>query len=126
MQIIRESQLATLRQGLIDSYLDELAAHLHFNFAEPAAQVGDRAALRKFAQQARATSARYGIETRGGVAIMAELMLQFGENLQWSPLREWTFNILETPRLPGQLKIETIRDKYFALTGGRIVLRPQI
>jgi len=55
--------------------------------------------------------------------ILAELMLQFGEDLKRSPLREWAINILNTPDLPGQLKAETIRDKHDRLTGGRIVMR---
>jgi hypothetical protein len=124
MLVIRDAQLAVLKQGLIDRFLDDLVKHLQTNFAEPAAAVGGEDELREFARRAIEKSAGYGIETRGGMTTMAELMVQFGENLQWSPLREWTFNILETPRLPGHLKIETIRDRYVALTGGRVVLRP--
>ncbi len=125
MLVIRDAQSAVLDRSLADRFLDELVKHLQTDLTEPAAQVGDKDALRDFVKLAMEKSAAYGIESRGGVAIMAELMVQFGENLQWSPLREWSFNILDTPRLPGQLKIETVRDKHDALTGGRVVFRPR-
>ena len=123
MLTIRNAQMAVFQQRRIDEFVDDLVRHLQTNFSEPAAVVGGEAELKTFAKRAIDKGAEYGIDTKGGVMILAELMIQFGEDLERSPPREWTMNILNTPNLPGQMKAETVRDKHDALTGGRIVIR---
>lgn len=115
--------MAAFRKVLIDRFLEDLVHHLQWNFAGLAGAIGGDAELNAFASRCMEKAEGYGLDTAEAVTTLAELMIQFGEDLRWSPLREWTLNILNTPRLPGSLKAERIRDRYEALTGGLVVVR---
>jgi hypothetical protein len=115
--------MAAFRRELAGRFLEDLVRHLRRNFAGPAGAVGGDAELRAFAARCLKKGEGYGLDTAEAVTTLAELMIQFGEELRWSPLREWTLNILNTPRLPGGLKAERIRERYEELTGSRVVVR---
>ena len=121
MLTVRDAQLEVFRRRELDRVVDELAAHFQTIFPEQVAALGDADDLRGLCRRTVARAAEHGIDTKGGLVVLGELWIQFGEGLERSPLREWTLNILDTPRLPGELKAETIRDRYRALTGGRVV-----
>ena len=119
MLIIRDAQLEVFRRRDLDRMVADLAEHLRASFPEQVAALGDDGELRAFCGRTLANAAAHGLDTKGALVVLGELWLQFGEDLRRSPLREWTLNILAAPRLPGELKAETIRDRYRALTGGR-------
>ena len=67
-------------------------------------------------------AAAHGMDHQGGATIIAELMLQFGDDFERSPVRAWTESILKQPELPGPVKAESLRERYRDLSGGRPVL----
>jgi hypothetical protein len=122
MLIIRNAQIETFRQAARETFTAALIVHLKTSLPGPAASLDGDADWNAFARRAIAAGARYGIHSGSGLTILAELMLQFGENFERSPLRQWTADILAQPRLPGQIKAEALRERYQDLTGGRPVV----
>jgi hypothetical protein len=122
MLVIRHAQMETFRQAAQDTFAAALIVHLKASLPGPAVSLDGHADWNAFARRAIAAGARYGIHSGSGLTTLAELMLQFGENFERSPLREWTAEILAQPRLPGQIKAAALRERYEALTGGRPVV----
>ena len=63
------------------------------------------------------------VNYQGIRSTLAELMIQFGEDFERSPIREWTGNILVHPELPGYSKAEAIRERHTETTQGRVIIR---
>jgi hypothetical protein len=122
MLVIRDAQLAALRQLAIDRFAADLVKHLLRHFPAPSARVGGEPEVREFVRKAIERAARYGIETTGSITVFAELLLQYGENFERSPLRSWIAKMLSNQALPGDAKIEAIRDRINEQTGGRTIV----
>ena len=76
-----------------------------------------------FVERTIAKAHGFGIDSMGAVSTLAELMIQFGEDFERSPIREWTGNILMHPELPGYSKAEAIRERHTEATQGRVIIR---
>ena len=48
------------------------------------------------------------------VAVLIELMLDYGEGFEKSPDRDWAMKFLEHPELPAPVKVGVIRDRFAA------------
>src|SRR5438093_4574471 len=118
MLVIRNAQIAAFRQGAIDRFTADLVKHLLEHFPRPSAAVGGESEVGVFVRRAIERAATYGIETTGSMTVFAELLLQYGENFERSPLRPWIMKMLSNPALPGDAKIEAIRDRMDEQTGG--------
>ncbi|MBA3548530.1 MAG: hypothetical protein H0T76_18765 [Nannocystis sp.] len=123
MLIIRDAQIDTLRQEARDRFAAGLSRHLRVNYPGATAAVGGEVELRAFVGRAIDRSARHGIGGEGSVTVFTELLLQYGEDFERSPLREWVGNILAHPALPGSAKAGTIRERHEELTQGRVVVK---
>jgi hypothetical protein len=97
-------------------------AHLKSRFSAQAAALGDERELTAFVRRTIRKAAGYGIDNKGSVTTLAELMIQFGDDFERSPLQAWTMNILSQRTVPGQVRTEALRERYEELTGGRPVL----
>ena len=123
MLVIRPQQSHTFRHSRAEQFARELAARLRSKYPSQTASLGDESALDGFVSRTLDRLTRFGVDTRGGVTVLAELMLQFGEEFERSGLREWTMTILQHPTLPGALKAQVIHERYQELTGGRGVIK---
>jgi hypothetical protein len=122
MITIRDTQVAAFRQSAIDAYALDAAKHLLTNFPGPSAALGGETGVRAFVQRGIERGRQSGVETEGAVTVLLELWIQFGENFERSPLREFTKNILAHPTLPGDAKADLIRGRHEELTGGCVVV----
>ena len=122
MVTIRNQQMETLRQQEVDRFASNLVEHLLTTHALAATRIGSRHDLTAFVRRAIARVEDCGVHSPGGITVVVELLLQFGEEFKRSPLRDWALKILEHPTLGGDLKAEKLRERHEELTGGRTVI----
>lgn len=122
MLTLRETQLSAFRQSAIEGFAADAVNHLLTHFPAPSAVLGGEPAVRQLVQRGIARGSHFGLDTTGALLVMLELWIQFGENFERSPLREFTGNILAHPQLPGEAKAGLIRDRHHELTGGCVVV----
>ena len=122
MLTIREAQSAVLREKAIRSFEEDLARHLIKHFPSPSAALGGEAEMHDFVRRAIDRAGGYGIRTPGSVTVYAELTLQFGEKFERNPQRAWIVKMLSNSDLPGEIRIEAIRERIEEQTGGRVLV----
>lgn len=122
MITIRIPQLIHLGGDELSVYTERLLTHLRAHYPEDHARLGDEG-LRRHVRGAIETGAPHRILGEGSVATLAELRLEFGEDLERSPDQAWARGILEHPRLPGALKVQVIAERLRARTGGRRIVK---
>lgn len=123
MLVIRHAQLAVFGNRALRAFEQELAAHLLEHYPSPCAALGGEAAVHAFVDRTIQRASEYGITHQGGVKVLAELLLQFGEQFERSPIREWTLNVLAHPDLPGSAKVTALRTRHDEATQGRVLIR---
>jgi hypothetical protein len=77
------------------------------------------AGTRELTDRTLRAAANHGIENSGGILVLLDLQLQYGERFERSPDAEWARNMLAHPSLPGHIKMAAIQDRFDARTGGR-------
>lgn len=122
MLTIRQAQLAVFENRSASAYLQRLVEHLLEEFPENCNALGGRAQVEAFAKRALASAQGHGVTTRGPSLTFVELVLQYGENFERSPLREWIHNILAQPVLPGAAKVGFISERIAEQTQGRTLI----
>ncbi|HJZ59725.1 MAG TPA: hypothetical protein VKE74_32585 [Gemmataceae bacterium] len=121
MFVIREAQLEVLRRFAVDGFVDQMVGYVAAEFPRHYEVLGQEG-TREFIRRVIRTAAGHGVTTIGAVAVLIELMLQFGERFERSPDRVWANNILAHPTLPDHVKVDAIRDRFVARTGGRVLV----
>jgi hypothetical protein len=121
MLTIRDAQMHVFGQTRREKFAATLIAHLKSLLPVAPAALDTEAHWRAFVARATAAGAGYGMTSPYAIAVLAELMLQFGEQFERSPIREWTDTVLAQPGLPGEIKAASLRERYENLTGGRPV-----
>lgn len=122
MLTIRSEQMAVFQQGLTRGFAERLADHLLTNYPTSSAALGGRTEVLSFVWRTISKAHTFGIQSMGAVAAIAELMIQFGEDFERSPIREWTLNILAHPTLPATAKAEGIQERHAEQTRGRVLI----
>ena len=116
--IIRGEQIEALGQVAIERFVVSMLVALENDYPRHwAALGGDGADV--FVRRCIATAAALGVTTTGAVAVLVELMLQYGERFERSPDRIWVNNILANTDVPDFLRVGAVRDRLAAWTGGR-------
>jgi hypothetical protein len=105
------------------AFAERLTAHLLAHYPSSSAALGGRNEVFAFVERTIAKANGFGIESTGAVSTLAELTIQFGEDFERSPIREWSRNILAHPELPGSSKAEAIRERHTEATQGRVIIR---
>jgi len=121
MMTIRREQLAALSELATRDFQRHQISYLSSEYPSRARDLG-QAGLQAHVEQAMADATQRGILSKGAVAIWIELRLQFGNDLQRSPERKWALKILAHPALPDHVKLDLVRDRLTAHTGGRPVV----
>lgn len=120
--VIREEQMAAFKLADERRFILNLASHLLTHYPTLSAKLGGKAEVAAFARRAIVNAHGFGVQSKGAVTALAELTIQFGENFERSPIREWTLNILAHPELPGYAKAEVIRERHHEQTEGRVLI----
>ncbi len=119
MLTIRDQQMHVFRRYAIGKLADQVARLLLRKHPVRSAAIGGESGVRAFVARNLDKPAGWGVESPGGIAIVFELLLQFGEELERSPAREWSLNILTHPVMSGDLKAGTVWERHQRLTDGR-------
>jgi hypothetical protein len=120
--VIRDVQLAEMRQKAAERFASDLLKHLLENYPQQCKAVGAAEDVRGFVRRGIARAMKHGIEYEGAITVFLELLIQFGENFERSPVREFARNILAHPVLPGDAKVNAIRDRHEEKMQGRILV----
>ena len=122
MLVIRDAQMAVFARQAKGEFEDRMVSQIESGYPRHFARLGE-AGARRFVQKAIAMGAANGISGEGSVAVLMELMLEFGEQFEMSPERAWARRMLAHPTLPGVVKVDVMRDRLTAATQGRTIVR---
>ena len=118
MLTIRKQQMEAFRLASISRFENWLAKHIATLYPQQSELLGELG-VRKFIRKAIETGSKYGVDTEGAVTTLIELMLAYGEQFETSPDQSWALEILAHPTLPGDLKVDVIRDRFSEFRGNR-------
>jgi len=118
MLVIRQAQMRRFSEAALESLERRLKEHIRLEWPARFEQLGD-AGSGALASRVTRRAEKCGIENSGGILVLLELWLQYGEGFERSPDAEWARNMLRHPSLPGHVKMAAIQDRFDARTGGR-------
>jgi hypothetical protein len=105
----------------VEQFVERMAHHIAVEFPRHYEEMGE-AGTREFISEAIKKGRRHQVAAQGAVAVLIELMLDFGRDFERSPERAWAKTMLDHPTLPDAVKMGAIRDRMMARTGGRRIL----
>lgn len=120
MLVIRTEQMAAFRDQASKQFDRHMVDYLYSEHPALTQPMG-RDAVFDLIRRARFSASQYRIEKSGALALWIELWLMYGDELKRSPDRAWAQNILRHPVLPDYIRVERVRERLFATTGGRAV-----
>jgi hypothetical protein len=118
---IRREQMRVFENLAFESWVNRMTESNARNYPRQFAAMG-RSGARNFVLRAIEKGRVNHVETQGGVAILAELMIQFGEDFERSPDKSWAGEILGHPTLPAQLKMQLLYRRMTELSHGRVIV----
>jgi hypothetical protein len=121
MLIIRNRQLDIFRDQAIDLFAAQMVARIAKQYPARFAQLGE-SGVRNLISNTVGRGREFGIVTAGAVAVLIDLVAQFGEGLAMSPDRAWAMKLLAHPSLPDYIKIDVVRERLTASSGGRVLM----
>lgn len=121
MLIIRPAQMEVFRRHAVDRFVDRMVRHVAAEYPARYEELGD-AYCEHFVRATIDRAATYRIDREGAVAVFMELLLDYGDDLELAPDREWVMNILENTGLRGSAKVDMIRERVSNATGGRRIV----
>jgi|SRR5579883_160360 len=101
-----------------ESFIEQMVARIEEQFPETYQRLGLSGAM-ELINHALQKAADHSIQTRGAVQILIELMLDFGNEFQRSPDRQWALGMLRHPTLPDEIKLMAMRQRMTSSTQGR-------
>lgn len=119
---IREAQIDVFRDVLRQDFILTTVARIKANFPESYRRLGDQGAT-LFVENTIEKASRHNVYTAGAVVALIELMLDFGEDFERSPDRQWAKCMLQHPTLPEDVKLAAMRERMTALTQGRRIIQ---
>ena len=122
MLTIREDQMAAFAAVSRESFEDRMTAAIAEGYPAKYAELSE-AGTRQFVRRAIETGARHNVRTEGGVAVLIELTIEFGEGFALAPDRTYARKTLAHPALPEVVKLAAIRERLTARTQGRTLDR---
>lgn len=121
MLTLRTEQLQIFEHGALACWVERMVGALAHDYPRQFHALGPDGA-RDLVHRALAKGRANHVVTQGGVAVLLELMVQFGEDFQHSPDKAWADDMLAHPSLPAQLKLSLMREHMTRLSRGRVVL----
>ena len=114
--------MAILGRVPYNSFINRMVKYIATEYPRQYASMG-QAGAREFVVGVIQKGRQNHVETKGGLAVLLELMIAFGDNFQNSPHKEWANELLAHPTLPEQIKMRILRERMTALSQGRVVVR---
>jgi hypothetical protein len=121
MLVLRNEQLEMFREGARKRFEDDIVRTIAADF-EPKFELLGEAEVRRLIRVAIERGATLGIRSQGAIAVLVELMVQFGEHFQFSPERRWAEKMLSHPVLPDYIKVDEARKRMTAQMQGRVLM----
>jgi hypothetical protein len=121
MLIIRDAQMKSFGADAQAQFVDRMVQHLAAEFGTRVAEWGE-AGTREFVQRVILSGEQHNIRSTGAVAVLIELMAEFGERFELTPDKAWARKLLAHPTLPDHPKVDALRDRLSSRTGGRKIV----
>jgi hypothetical protein len=119
---IRESQLDVFGHRLREAFIRRMITYVATEFPDQHRDLGE-AGTRQLIEHTIETGRRHAIETEGGVAVLLQLTLMFGQDFERSPDAAWANDLIATHSVPESLRMRMIRERLTARTQGRSIVR---
>lgn len=117
MLVIRQEQFDALSAGLLEQFEDRMVADLRNDFPNQTAATPEaplRVQVRAGIEKART----YGVVDEFDIERYLQCMVLHGQDFDVTPRTAWAGEILRTPGLPGDKKMDQINNhQIFALKG---------
>ncbi len=107
MLIIRKEQMDALSEALSEAFEDDRVKHIASKYPEFFDETGEED-VRQLVRQGIEKSKIYGIQVRGDVEFIIDLMVEFGQDFEREGKISWTGDILRSHSLSGDGKISLI------------------
>lgn len=120
MLTIRQAQLDVLSEKACEAFEHQMTDYLLAEYPALTEPMG-RDGVLELVRRGRRAAADCRVYNTGAVSVWIELWLLFGDELKRSPDRAWAQRILRHPVLPDYVRLERVRERLFARTGGRAV-----
>ena len=114
--------MSVLERVSDDTYTERMVRYISREYPRQYQAMGP-IGTSEFVRGAIQKGRRNHVETRGGLAVLIELMIAFGESFQNSPHQDWANELLAHPTLPAPIKMRILHDRMTALSQGRVVVR---
>src|SRR5687768_10032550 len=110
MLVMRPEQMAAFRADAQQRFAERMQAYVAAEYPLHHDALGDEG-TRQLIRTGIELGVRYQLGGEGPVAVLIELMVQFGERLERSPDRAWAERILQQPGLPGAVKVSAVQER---------------
>lgn len=121
MLVIRRDQFTVFADRARQRFEDELVQTLAGELEPKFIMLGETE-VRRLIGVAIERGAALGIVSQGAVAILVELMMQFGEHFELSPERRWAEKMLSHPTLPDYIRVNEAQKRMTAQMEGRVLM----
>lgn len=118
---IRHVQMGLFENAAGESFVDEMVHFVASDYPRQFAAMNEEG-IRSLVRRVIKLGNDNYVETKGGIATLIALTLQFGEEFRHSPDRKWALAMLARPDLPASLKVDFMRERMNALARGRVVV----
>ena len=115
--------MSVFRDAAVHDFVEHMATHIRAEYPDKLTKRSDQGVI-EFLRHTIAEANAQHIETAGAIAVLIELMMEYGEKFELVPSsdRQWAKNMLAHPTLPDYIRLETIRDRFARSTGGRRIV----
>lgn len=114
MLVIRRAQMDALARSTMDTFVENVTAHLRRVWPEECAAMGDEG-LEAFVARGMAKCERYGIDTEYDAGRYCDLMLLLTPDFDEDPNVPWAQDILTSPGYDGRVKVDELMERTEAL-----------
>jgi hypothetical protein len=119
---IRYEQQLALERDLRERYIDRMVDSVAKDYPRQFDAMGSSGTRDLVGRAIKKGHANH-VDTQGGVAVLLQLMIEFGEEFELSPDKAWADEVLAHASLPPQLRVRLMRDRMRARSHGRVVTR---
>jgi hypothetical protein len=121
MLVIRAEQWRFFERSSEEAWVARISRYITRTYPRSFDAMGEDG-TRAFIRRAIAKGRANHVETQGGIGVLLELMIQFGEDFQYSRDKVWAHEMLAHPTLPAQLKLTLMHRRMTELSKGRVIV----
>jgi hypothetical protein len=122
MLTIRNAQMAVFENESRETFIARMVAKIKSEFPDSYRDIGEAGAA-GFVRESMIKAAAKQVYSQDAVAILIELLLDFGNDFVRAPERKWAKRMLEHTSLPDHIRLIEIRDRMAKFTQGRRIIQ---